>query len=205
MNKRIIISEDERNRILQQHKKYLSEQDRKSTFGSGQYLNNPYDTGNALTNSQLYTPKDYVQTPNLNLPTQQPTQQPQNNDFRFYDPKTYQTPQNQSPLQNMITQTVPGAEQKPKTDVPVKQKRVVKTSGGGGQQPQQQPAKIDNYQVYGIQDILNKKFNLGLSPDGKWGPKTAQAVLDKLAPAQPNTQTPVKTETPVKTVIPPKN
>ena len=185
MNKRIIISEDERNRILQQHKKYLSEQDRKSTYGSGQYLDDPQN----------------------NVQTQQPTQQPtQNNDFRFYDPQTYQAPQNQSPLQNMITQTVPGTTTNTgttKTDVPVKQKRVVKTSGGGGQQPQQQPAKIDNYQVYGIQDILNKKFNLGLLPDGKWGPKTAQAVLDKLAPAQ-NTQTPVKTETPVKTVIPPK-
>ena len=156
MNKRIIISEDERNRILQKHNRVL-EQDRKATYGSGQYLDNP----------------------------QQPTQQPpQNNDFRFYDQKTYQAPQNQSPLQNMIsnTQTNTGTT---KTDVPVKQKRVVKTSGGGGQQPQQQPAKIDNYQVYGIQDILNKKFNLGLSPDGKWGPKTAQAVLDKLAPAQP--------------------
>jgi hypothetical protein len=92
----------------------------------------------------------------------------------------------------MITQTVPGTDQKPKTDVPVKQKRVVKTSGGG---QQQQPAKIDNYQVYGIQDILNKKFGLGLSPDGKWGPKTAQAVLDKLAPAQTTTQTTQTTQT----------
>jgi hypothetical protein len=172
MNKRIIISEDERNRILQQHKKYLSEQDRKSTYGSGQYLDDPQN----------------------NVQTQQtPQQPPANNDFRFYKPETYQSPQNQtSLLQAMVNANQPQTPEKPVekpiAKTPVTQKKVV--SKGGGQQQPQQPAKIDNYQVYGIQDILNKKFNLGLSPDGKWGPKTAQAVLDKLAPAQTTPQKP---------------
>jgi hypothetical protein len=172
MNRRIIISEEEKNRILEKHNRVL-EQDRKSTYGSG-------------------IEQDYVQTSEPKLPTQQtPQQPPANNDFRFYDPKTYQSPQT-SPLQAMINanqpQTPEKTVEKPIAKTPVKQKKVV-SKGGGQQQQQQQPAKIDNYQVYGIQDILNKKFGLGLSPDGKWGPKTAQAVLDKLAPAQTTPQT----------------
>jgi hypothetical protein len=178
MNRRIIISEEEKNRILNQHNRVL-EQDRKSTFGAG--LENPWAKGNPLTNSSLYTPKDYVQTPELKLPTQQPSQ---NNDFRFYDPKTFQKPE--TSLINTIAnqgniETQPIADTPPKTDTPPKVQtprvRTQRTSNGGGGQ---QPVKIDNYQVYGIQDILNKKFNLNVSPDGKWGPKTAQAVLDSL-------------------------
>ena len=182
MNRRIIISEEEKNRILQKHNRVLEQEynSRKNKLSAG--LDNPWDTGNSLTNT-------LTQTPELKLPTQQPSA---NNDFRFYDPKTYQAPQT-SPLQAMVNTNQPQTPEKPVekpiAKTPVPQKKVV-SKGGGQQQPQQQPAKIDNYQVYGIQDILNKKFNLGLSPDGKWGPKTAQAVLDKLAPAQTTPQKP---------------
>lgn len=184
MNRRIIISEEEKNRILQKHNRVLEQEynSRKNKLSAG--LDNPWDTGNSLTNT-------LTQTPEIKLPTQQTTQQPSvNNDFRFYDPKTYQTPE--KPVEAPITKIPEKPVESPIKKTPVTPTKVV--SKGGGQQ-QQPPAKIDNYQVYGIQDILNKKFSLGLSPDGKWGPKTAQAVLDKLAPAQPP-QTPQTPQTP---------
>ena len=200
MNKRIIISEDERNRILQKHNRVL-EQDRLSAG-----LENPYKQSNPLSNSTLTPGKEFVpKNPNQNywqnpikpvvpqVPQSKGVEQYLDNPFdkgnaltnstltpgNKFNSETQTIQQVQTP-----TQSVEKPVDAPITKPPVTQKKVV--SKGGGQQPQQQqPAKIDNYQVYGIQDILNKKFNLGLSPDGKWGPKTAQAVLDKLAPAQP--------------------
>lgn len=61
------------------------------------------------------------------------------------------------------------------------------------QQPTQQPTKITQ-----LQNKLNEKFKSGLKADGKWGPKTATAVLTALkglsssTPQQPTPQQPQK-------------
>ena len=203
MNRRIIISEEEKNRILQKHNRVL-EQDRLSAG-----LENPYKQSNPLSNSTLTPGKEFVpKNPNQNYwqnPVKQVVPQPKGVEQYLDNPfdkgnaltNSTLTPGNkfnsetQTIQQVQIpTQSVEKPVDSPITKTPVTQKKVV--SKGGGQQQQQQPAKIDNYQVYGIQDILNKKFSLGLSPDGKWGPKTAQAVLDKLSPAQPPQTPPIK-------------
>ena len=188
MNRRIIISEEEKNRILEKHNRVLKE-DRKTDLSSGQYFDNQsntnnsssnYDTPGQNTESPTIPKLPFSPQPKLGIPPPpklgsdeveyKPGYEPLKSSF--FDPKT-----------GMIISQQP-TETPKKTETPVKQKKVVRQGGG-----QQQPAKIDNYQVYGIQDILNKKFGLALSPDGKWGPKTAQAVLDKLATAQTTPQT----------------
>ena len=64
----------------------------------------------------------------------------------------------------------------------------------------QPPTKITQ-----LQNKLNQKFKSGLTADGKWGPKTANAVLSALkglspqqpATQQPATQQPAKVEEPI--------
>lgn len=52
---------------------------------------------------------------------------------------------------------------------------------------------VKNPKVEALQNKLNEKFKSGLTPDGKWGPKTAAAVQTALASLQgsqqPNTST----------------
>jgi peptidoglycan hydrolase-like protein with peptidoglycan-binding domain len=63
----------------------------------------------------------------------------------------------------------------------------------------QQPAQTQQLtKIQQLQTKLNEKFNSGLIVDGKWGPKTASAVVNALKPKTP--QQPAQKEQPLPTL-----
>jgi membrane peptidoglycan carboxypeptidase len=56
--------------------------------------------------------------------------------------------------------------------------------------PTEQPEKTPTEK---LQELLNTKFSAGLDPDGKMGPKTAQAIINALGKATVTTPTPSST------------
>jgi hypothetical protein len=67
--------------------------------------------------------------------------------------------------------------------------------GSTSQAPTQQPTQTQQLtKIQQLQTKLNEKFNSGLTVDGKWGPKTASAVVKALKST--TTQQPVQTQQP---------
>lgn len=202
MRQRLIISEEEKNQIINLHRKFINESGSRIEEQGNPLSNSTLTTGNKISvNSTVpkitstATPEEkklidgalsWVQTNQASIPKTVAEITKFLND-QVAAKKL--TPESLPYIKGVIQSNSNGVLKFPPEEIGgTAAPTTTTTTTAAPSQPTVIQKGVKNPKVEALQNKLNEKFKSGLTPDGKWGPKTAAAVQTALASLQSTAQ-----------------